>query len=126
MNQSLAMQLQYAYANDSLTHATRVAPRFFTPPDFSYKMEEWKRFATMGEVAIEFLNSYETAAERVPDFRHTLYWNARVTAERGRAGVRFFTSDMTGRYRILVEGITRSGETFSATLPLGVSPTNNR
>ncbi len=57
---------------------------------------------------------------RVPDYRHTLYWNADVVAEGGRAGVSFYTSDLTGIYRVLVEGITASGEAVSAVCPIEV------
>jgi hypothetical protein len=63
---------------------------------------------------------------RIPDWRHTLYWDADVPVAGERAEVGFFTSDMPGRYNVLVEGITLSGEAFSATLPLEVSPTSSR
>jgi hypothetical protein len=244
MDQSLAMQLQYAYVNDSLTRVNRTAPRFFERPDFVYHMEEWRRFATMREVMTEFIKLVQffradgkwnigifnkdfgtdrTAslvlidgipvfdhtivhdynpllieridvyldrymlgnnlffgivamytegyrypelktdpfaqivaypspqahrvfyspvyadrpasepANRLPDWRHTLYWNADVAVEDdgragkggragegGRADVDFFTSDLRGTYRVVVEGITRSGSPFAATLPLEV------
>ncbi len=220
--QSLAMQLQYAYVNDSLNRFDRVAPHFFYRPDRRYVMEEWRRFATMQEVMTEFVtavafrridgkrylsvinvdygfvqayslvlldgipildhdiihnynpllltridvyydrfvmgdhlfngivalyteqNTYPELqpdpstqilpydspqshrtfyapdysdptrkASRVPDYRHTLYWNARVEAdETGKAVIPFSTSDLTGSYQVLIEGLTKSGETI--------------
>jgi hypothetical protein len=224
LRQSLSMQIQYSYANDSLTRRGRPSPLFFERPDRSYQMGEWRRFATMHEVMTEFIqlarfyrrdgkwylsvynenfnsnrtfalvlldgipiinhdiiynynpllidridvyydrylfgnsvylgivalyteqNTYpelqpdpftqilsypspqarrlfyapdhtiETVrASRVPDYRHTLYWDADIEADRdGQASVSFSTSDLTGRYQILVEGITASGEPLSA------------
>jgi len=44
-----------------------------------------------------------------PDYRTTLYWNPKVTLENGKAEVSFFTCDNVSRYKIFVEGITKSG-----------------
>lgn len=65
-------------------------------------------------------NGGAKSKDRVPDYRHTLYWNADVTAANGRAKVGFFTSDLTGDYRVLVEGMTASGEIVSAVCPIEV------
>jgi hypothetical protein len=230
---SLAMQVQYSYVNDSLTREERPRTLFTDTPRFSYRMEEWRRFATMHEVITEFVNvvqfrrsgrgaerqwnlevvnsdfgitrfntlvlldgvpiidhdiiynynpllvdridvyngryifgnnlfsgivafytthntypelqpdpftqivSYEAPqsrrlfyapdygeagrlSSRLPDFRHTLYWDADVEAVDGSANVRFFTSDLTGTYQVLVEGITTSGQPVSAVCELRV------
>jgi len=45
-----------------------------------------------------------------PDQRITLYWNPHIRTKGGEAHVSFFTSDDIARYRIVVEGITQSGE----------------
>ena len=230
LRQSLAMQLQYSYINDSLTRRHSVAPRFHQSPDFSYKLEEWRRFATMHEVMTEFIklvnfyrrdgkwtlsmfssyfdltrarplvlldgipivdheivynynpllldridiysdrfmvgsnvffgivalytadNNYpelhpdpftqivtypspqarrlfyvpdhsdaSRGSNRLPDQRHTLYWNADVDADDGgHARVSFPASDLAGTYNVLVEGITTSGEPVSATYSIEV------
>lgn len=46
------------------------------------------------------------------DYRSTIYWNPRVItdAKTGTATISFFATDLTGRYRIVVEGVTRNGE----------------
>jgi hypothetical protein len=54
---------------------------------------------------------YPAEKEReIPDFRNTLYWNARVkTNENGRATVSFSTSDVIGDYEIRVEAVSKKG-----------------
>lgn len=43
---------------------------------------------------------------RIPDFRHTLYWNPDITS----AVVSFYTSDMKGMYLITLQGVTTDGK----------------
>jgi hypothetical protein len=45
-----------------------------------------------------------------PDRRITLYWNPDITTREGRAKVSFFTSDDFSHYKVIVEGITNTGE----------------
>ena len=230
LRQSLAMQMQYSYVNDSLNRLDHVAPHFFYRPDRRYLLEEWRRFATMQEVMTEFVvavgfrridgKRYLTVmnedygfaqayslvlldgipiidhdiiynynplllsridvfydrfvvgnllfngivalyteqnnfpellpdpftqilpydspqshrrffapdytdesrkASRLPDYRHTLYWNADIEAdERGKAAVSFSASDLTGSYQVLVEGLTKSGEVVQSVYPIEV------
>ena len=45
-----------------------------------------------------------------PDLRSTLYWNGNIlTNENGKATIRFFTSDATTPYTIILTGVTTSG-----------------
>jgi hypothetical protein len=46
------------------------------------------------------------------DYRSTLYWNPAIltNAKTGTASISFFSSDLAGRYRVVVEGITQHGE----------------
>ena len=47
---------------------------------------------------------------RIPDQRHLLHWESDiVTDQHGDAVVEFSTSDVTGRYRIVVEGLNHKG-----------------
>ncbi|HEY0739986.1 MAG TPA: hypothetical protein VGD40_00940 [Chryseosolibacter sp.] len=49
--------------------------------------------------------------DKVPDLRTSLYWNPSIVLdENGEASFSFFTSDVTGEYSIVVDGITTSGE----------------
>lgn len=53
--------------------------------------------------------------ERVPDFRSTIFWEPTlVFGEDGSASVSFTTGDATGRFVIVVEGITADGRSIQA------------
>ncbi len=47
-----------------------------------------------------------------PDFRSTIYWNPNVINDpkTGLATVSFYTADLAGSYRVVVQGITQQGE----------------
>ena len=48
---------------------------------------------------------------RRPDFRHTLYWNPSVETEAGiETTLSFYTSDLEGEFKVVVEGFTLKGE----------------
>jgi len=52
----------------------------------------------------------------MPDARHTLLWNPNVITD-GKTSIRlpFDTSDLTGEFKVTVEGITKEGEIIFAT-----------
>lgn len=53
--------------------------------------------------------------ERVPDFRSTIFWEPNlVFGEDGKASVSFTTGDATGRFVVVVEGITADGRPIQA------------
>ncbi len=46
-----------------------------------------------------------------PDLRTTVYWNPQVvSAKDGRAAFDFFTTDQSGNYRVVIEGINGNGQ----------------
>ena len=49
----------------------------------------------------------EQKASRMPDFRHTLYWNPNLNQESG--SIDFYTSDMKGTYIATLKGWTIKG-----------------
>lgn len=57
---------------------------------------------------------YETQAQiesRSPDFRHLLNWSPNIyTNKKGKISTSFYTSDITGKYAIVVQGITKEGQ----------------
>ncbi len=55
------------------------------------------------------LNDLPELNDTKPDFRPAMYWNPDVFFENGKASLKFFTSDMLGRYRLVVEGISKNG-----------------
>ena len=68
--------------------------------------------------------SYVSAAARTshqPDFRNVLQWEPQIkTDQNGKAVSTFYTSDIPGKYLILVEGISPSGLAGSAWQVLNV------
>jgi hypothetical protein len=44
-----------------------------------------------------------------PDFRTTLFWEPEIVLQNEPAELSFFTSDQTGKYKVIVEGISESG-----------------
>ena len=60
---------------------------------------------------------YETTTEfnsRLPDFRSLLYWAPRlVTNKKGELTTDFYTSDIAGRYAIVIEGLSNDGRAGS-------------
>jgi len=69
--------------------------------------------------------AYETADQqksRLPDFRNVLYWSPDVNTDAtGKAMVSFYTSDKTGKYMAVMQGITADGLAGSYTLRFDVS-----
>lgn len=55
---------------------------------------------------------YPSPEHSSPDYRSTLYWNPSVSigSSGSPAEVSFYTSDLTGTYRIVVEGVNGKGE----------------
>lgn len=63
---------------------------------------------------------------RIPDQRYLLYWNPSVTTDAdGKAQVSFYTSDVSGNYRVVVEGVDGSGAAGQATSSFNVRAFNN-
>lgn len=69
---------------------------------------------------------YETDARRrsrLPDFRNLLHWApALITDAQSKRSVDFYTSDQTGTYRVVVQGITPSGAVGSTEFTFEVKP----
>ena len=53
---------------------------------------------------------------RIPDFRHQLYWNPNQPLRAGAANIEFYTSDTTGSFIVVVEGMTTSGQALTGTM----------
>ncbi len=63
---------------------------------------------------------------RMPDQRYLLYWNPSVmTDDQGKAQVTFYTSDVSGNYKVVVEGLDKKGEAGSNTTSFEVKAFNN-
>jgi hypothetical protein len=60
-----------------------------------------------------FSPQYETPLQQestIPDTRNLLYWSPSVTTDHeGNARINFYTSDISGKYRVVIQGITKEG-----------------
>jgi hypothetical protein len=66
------------------------------------------------EMQREFYSpAYDTEAamaSRMPDFRNVLYWTPNITTNKnGNSGLSFYTSDETGKYIGVIQGLTANG-----------------
>jgi hypothetical protein len=65
------------------------------------------------------------ASSRIPDFRNLLHWAPNVVTDKnGKAMVEFYTSDQTGEYQVVIQGITATGVSGSKTLSFEVGKRN--
>ncbi|WP_234735383.1 hypothetical protein [Tellurirhabdus bombi] len=63
----------------------------------------------------------ERMASRLPDLRNLLYWNPTVrTNEQGQVNLDFYTSDQTGNYLVVINGLSREGQPGFSTVPFSV------
>lgn len=51
--------------------------------------------------------------EKIPDYRYQLCWEPNITEISNQKPFEFYTSDVPGNYKIIVEGITKYGESIS-------------
>ena len=69
---------------------------------------------------------YEDALSResrLPDFRNLLHWMPTLTTNaQGKGTLNFYTSDQTGTYRVVVQGLAADGSAGSQTFTFEVKP----
>src|SRR5450432_379189 len=67
-------------------------------------------------------SSKDEEFSHLPDFRNVLYWAPQIiTDENGKAQVQFYTSDLKGRYAVVVQGISGNGLPGTTTIPFEVN-----
>jgi hypothetical protein len=70
-------------------------------------------------------SSEEIKNSRKPDFRHTLYWNPFVEFKPDLPAIHsFYTSDLSGEFKITVEGITKDGKMIQSVSYFNVLPSS--
>lgn len=61
--------------------------------------------------------SYETGVgldyERIPDYRYQLYWQPSLNIDAKETSLYFYTSDVPGKYEVILEGFTTYGKPVS-------------
>ena len=73
---------------------------------------------------------YETSQQllsRNPDYRNVLYWAPDIQIKtNGKKNISFYTSDIPGKYAVLIQGISDSGIAGYATESFTVTSTSNK
>jgi hypothetical protein len=70
---------------------------------------------------------YQDRKDRMPDQRYLLYWNANVATDaEGKQRLDFYTSDVGGRYEVVVQGMDSDGFSGSATYFFTVNVLDNQ
>ena len=65
----------------------------------------------------------EQVTSRLPDFRNLLFWSPDIlTDKQGKDQISFFTSDQTGRYAVVLQGISSDGKAGSKIFTIEVKP----
>jgi hypothetical protein len=65
--------------------------------------------------------SQEQKENRLPDRRKVLMWNPDInTSEKGKIQLKFFTSDVPGKYSIIINGVNKKGEVGSSRMNFNV------
>jgi hypothetical protein len=65
----------------------------------------------------------QSRESRLPDFRNLLHWSPTLTTDaQGKGTLDFYTSDQTGTYRVVVQGLTADGSAGSQTFTFEVKP----
>jgi hypothetical protein len=71
-----------------------------------------------------FTPIYETPAQvssRLPDFRNVLYWNPKIKIDGlGKKELSFYSSDLPGKYMVVLEGLSSNGKAGSKTFTFDV------
>ncbi len=63
----------------------------------------------------------QEAENRLPDFRKLLYWSPDIkTNARGEKDIDFYSSDLGGRFAVVLQGISKDGKTGTSVIELVV------
>ena len=68
------------------------------------------------------MTAYGLQAEsRLPDFRKLLYWSPDIkTNAKGEKDINFFSSDISGKFAVILQGISKDGKTGNSVIELVV------
>jgi hypothetical protein len=71
--------------------------------------------------------SREQLNDRMPDQRYVLHWDPEITTDQeGKSQVEFFTSDVPGKYIVVVEGLTATGHSGTRTITFTITDPDNQ
>ncbi|HEV3325094.1 MAG TPA: hypothetical protein VG052_05795, partial [Puia sp.] len=93
------------------------------PVDKNATIEEYDGLQYQREFYSPVYETRDQQDSRIPDLRNVLYWSPEILTDRdGRQQLSFYTSDVPGRYTVLVQGITAGGKIGSARTSFTIAP----
>lgn len=97
--------------NDSSTKSTSIIS-IYTEPLVPLYLQKFDKYRLRG-YDIPLTYRAPAAISDNPDYRPTLYWNPLIqTNEKGKATISFRSSDVDGKYKVTIEGVSSEGEFF--------------
>ena len=72
----------------------------------------------------QYLTSQQQLS-RLPDYRNVLYWSPKLQTKKGKQDISFYTSDIPGKYVVLIQGISEGGVAGFSTFDFTVSSSLN-
>ncbi|MCB2378489.1 hypothetical protein LGH70_12890 [Hymenobacter sp. BT635] len=91
------------------------------PLDAHALLQEYEGLQGQREFYAPRYDTPQQQQSRLPDFRNLLYWNPSVQTTTSTE-LPFFTSDQVGRYRVVVQGLTKDGLPGTASFTFEVKP----
>ncbi|MGB0176200.1 MAG: hypothetical protein ACPF9D_03480, partial [Owenweeksia sp.] len=92
---------------------------WWTPNETTWQTE----YQGLAEQRVFYSPDHTNTNKRLPDFRSLLYWNSDVELRDGKVQVEFFTSDITGEFTGVIQGISKDGKAGFTTINFTVSET---
>ena len=66
-------------------------------------------------------DTQQKAENRLPDFRNLLYWSPDIrTTVKGEKDISFYSSDLSGKFAVVIQGLSEDGKTGTKVIELAV------
>jgi hypothetical protein len=66
-------------------------------------------------------DTQQKAESRLPDFRNLLYWSPDIrTTAKGEKDISFYSSDLGGKFAVVIQGISKDGKTGTSVIEIVV------
>jgi len=97
-------------SNGILSYSTYNGDLAGFPLDVNAFVLEYEGVQRHKEFYMPLYQTIQQKNSRIPDMRNVLFWSPNINTDNsGIANVQFYTSDLKGKYAIVVQGITKDG-----------------
>ncbi len=115
----------YVKGNDAIYGITSLSTRDYNMPGFHFDpqvlMAEYESLQSSVEFVSPQYASPEAKASRMPDVRYTMYWDPNIqTGPASDTRISWYTSDLPGEYRVVLQGISTDGRPICQTMGFSV------